>query len=208
MKIAIIGAAGNIGSRILREAVSRGHEVTAVVRREGALDPEPNVEVERADARDAGEVARLADGHETVVVTVSSRKEGDAPIHQVVRAVVEGTRGAGPRVFVVGGAGSLEISPGVQLLDTLQFPEEYKAEALQAREALEILRASDVNWTYLSPAAEISPGERTGRYRAGGDRLLTDEEGNSRISMEDFAVAVIDEIEEPKYRGRRFTVAY
>ena len=142
------------------------------------------------------------------MVTVSSRKEGDAPIHQVVRAVVEGTRGAGPRVFVVGGAGSLEISPGVQLLDTLQFPEEYKAEALQAREALEILRASDVNWTYLSPAAEISPGERTGRYRAGGDRLLTDEEGNSRICMEDFAVAVIDEIEEPKYRGRRFTVAY
>lgn len=208
MKVLIIGAAGNIGSRILREAVSRGHEVTAVSRREGAIDPGPSVEVERADARDAGEVARIVDGHDAVVVTVSYRKEGDAPIHQVVRAVVEGTRGAGPRVFVVGGAGSLEISPGVQLLDTPEFPEAYRAESLQAREALGVVRASEADWTYLSPAAEISPGERTGRYRAGGDRLLTDEEGNSRISTEDFAVAVIDELEEPKHRGQRFTVAY
>lgn len=207
MKITIIGAAGNIGSRILREAVSRGHDVTAVVRREGALDPEPNVEVERADARDAGEAARLADGHDAVVVAVSSRKEG-APIQKVVRAAIEGTRGTGARVFVVGGAGSLEVAPGMQLLDTPQFPEEYKAEALQAREALEILRAADVNWTYLSPAVVITPGERTGQYRMGGDQVLADAEGNSLISMEDYAVAVLDELESPNHERGRFTVAY
>lgn len=208
MKIVIIGATGDIGSRVLREAVSRGHEVTAVSRREGALQPESGVEIVRADARDAGEVARLADGHDAVVVSVSSRKEGDAPIQQVVRAVIDGTREAGPRLFVVGGAGSLEVAPGVQLLDTPEFPEAYRAEALQAREALDLLRTSDADWTYLSPAVEIYPGERTGRYRAGDDRVLADAEGNSRVSMEDFAVAVVDELEEPKHRGRRFTVAY
>jgi uncharacterized protein len=209
MKILIIGATGNIGSRILREAVSRGHEVTAVVRREGALQSEPRVEVERADARDAGEVARLADGHDAVVVAVSARREGDAPIPEVVRAAVEGVRSAGvARLFVVGGAGSLEVAPGVQLVDTPEFPEAYKAESLQQREALDVVRASGVNWTYLSPAVVITPGERTGRYRVGGDEVLTDAEGNSLISMEDYAVAVLDELEDPNHERRRFTVAY
>lgn len=209
MKILLIGATGNIGSRILREAVSRGHEVTAVSRREGALEPGPRVRVERTDARDAGEVARLAGGHDAVVVAVSARRVGDTPIPEVVRAVIDGLREAGgPRLFVVGGAGTLEVEPGVQLLDTPGFPEEYRAEALQGREALEIVRASDVNWTYLSPAAVITPGERTGRYRTSDDQLLTDSEGNSHISMEDYAVAVLDELEQPKHERRRFAVAY
>lgn len=209
MKILLIGATGNIGSRILREAVSRGHEVTAVSRREGALEPGPRVRVERTDARDAGEVARLAGGHDAVVVAVSARREGDTPIPEVVRAVIDGLREAGgPRLFVVGGAGTLEVEPGLQLLDTPGFPEEYRAEALQGREALEIVRASDVNWTYLSPAAIITPGERTGRYRTSDDQLLTDAEGNSHISMEDYAVAVLDELEQPKHERRRFAVAY
>lgn len=209
MKIMLVGATGNVGSRILREAVSRGHEVTAIVRREGALESEPRVEVERADARDAGEVARLAGGHDAVVVAVSARREGDASIPEVVRAAVGGVRRADvPRLFVVGGAGSLEVEPGVQLVDTPGFPEAYKAESLQQREALDVARASDVNWTYLSPAVVITPGERTGQYRVGGDQVLADAEGNSHISMEDYAVAVLDELASPNHERRRFTVAY
>ena len=209
MKILIIGANGTLGSRTLREAVSRGHDVTAVVRREGALSPAAHVQVVQADARDADEVARFAAGHDAVVSAVSARREGDAPIPEVVQAVDDGLRKAGvPRLFVLGGAGSLEVAPGVQLVDTPEFPEAYKAEALQQREALNVIRASDVNWTYLSPAAEISPGERTGRYRTGGDQLLTDAEGRSFISAEDYAVAVLDELERAEHERQRFTVAY
>ena len=209
MKILLIGAAGTLGSRILKEAISRNHDVTAVVRREGALGPAPHVQVVQADARNADEVARLAAGHDVVVVAVSARREGDAPVPDVVRAVIDGVRKADvPRLFVLGGAGSLEVAPGVQLVDTPAFPEAYKTEALQGREALNVVRASDVNWTYLSPAVEISPGERTGHYRTGGDQLLVDAEGRSFISAEDYAVAVLDELERPKHERQRFTVAY
>ncbi|HET7480974.1 MAG TPA: NAD(P)-dependent oxidoreductase [Rubrobacteraceae bacterium] len=209
MKLLIIGAAGILGSRILQEAVSRGHDVTAVVRREGALSSEQDVRVVQADVRDAGVAASIFAGHDAVVVAVSARRGGDAPVPEVVRAAIDGARDASvTRLFVLGGAGSLEVAPGVQLLDAPGFPEAYRAEAIQGREALNVIRDSDVNWTYLSPAAEISPGERTGRYRVGGDQLLTDAEGKSFISAEDYAVAVLDELEHPRHERQRFTVAY
>lgn len=207
MKIAVVGASGTIGSRIVAEAAGRGHQVSAVSRRKGAVQPAPGVTAVQADARNADDVANLARDHEAVVVSVSARKEGDTPIPEVVRTVVENL-GADTRLFVVGGAGSLEVAPGVQLVDTPHFPEAYKSEVLQQREALELLRASDVDYTYLSPAIEIAPGERTGRYRVGGDQVLSDGEGRSFITAEDYAVAVLDELETPQHRRRRYTVAY
>ena len=112
------------------------------------------------------------------------------------------------RLIVVGGAGSLEVSPGVQLLETPEFPSAWKGVALAHRDALDAYRKSGLNWTYVSPAALIEPGRRTGQYRIGTDQLLKDEKGDSRISMEDYANAVVDEIEKPRFSRQRFTVAY
>lgn len=207
MRIAVIGASGTIGSRIVSEAVRRGHQVIAVSRREGAVQSVPGVTAVRADARSADDLTALSADHEVIVVSVSARKEGDSPIPDVVRTVAENL-GADTRLFVVGGAGSLEVAPGVQLVDTPHFPEAYKTEVLQQRDALELLRAADVDWTYLSPAIEIAPGERTGSYRVGGDQVLSDGEGRSFITAEDYAVAVLDELETPLHRRRRYTVAY
>jgi hypothetical protein len=113
-----------------------------------------------------------------------------------------------PRLLIVGGAGSLEVEPGVQLLDTPQFPREWKGIAIAHRDALEIYRQSDIDWTYFSPAIFIEPGERTGKYRVGGDEVLMDSKGQSRISAEDYAVAMLDEVEKPKLHRRRVTIAY
>jgi putative NADH-flavin reductase len=201
MKILLIGATGMIGSRIRQEAERRGHQVTPVSR--NTEDPKA-----RADARRPEEVARLLPGHDAAVVAVSPRAEGSPSIPEVASAVLEAMRGSEARLFMVGGAGSLEVAPGVQLLDTPDFPEAYKPEGLQGREALKRLRASDANWTYLSPAVVIAPGERTGRYRTSGDQLLVDEQGNSFISAEDYAVAVLDELESPRHVKQRFSVAY
>jgi putative NADH-flavin reductase len=112
------------------------------------------------------------------------------------------------RLIVVGGAGSLEVSPGVQLVDTPDFPPAYKKLALAHRDALEIIRKAPFDWTYVSPSAEIDEGSRTGHFRTGANQLLVDSSGRSRISMEDFAVAILDEVEKPKFSRARFTVGY
>ena len=112
------------------------------------------------------------------------------------------------RLVVVGGAGSLEVAPGVQLVDTPEFPAAWKGIALAHRDALAVYRGAALDWTYISPAALIGPGERTGQYRTGTDQLLTDKEGESRISVEDFAVAFVDEIENQRFARQRMTVAY
>lgn len=141
---------------------------------------------------------------------LSSQARGDA--YQIMKgfnSILAATRAAGvPRLLIVGGAGSLEVAPGKLVIDS-GFPDEYRATAEGAKAALEALRAQqDQAWTMLSPAAEIFPGERTGKFRLGGDSLLSDAEGNSRISVQDYAVAMIDELEEPRHGNRRFTVAY
>jgi putative NADH-flavin reductase len=127
------------------------------------------------------------------------------------RALIAGLRRAGTkRVLFVGGAGSLEVAPGQALMDQPGFPDAYKAEAREGRDALQVWRteASGLDWTFLSPAAEIAPGSRTGRYRTTGDQFLTDAAGKSFITFEDYAVAVVDELERPQHVGRRFGVAY
>jgi putative NADH-flavin reductase len=216
MKIVVFGATGNIGQRIVKEAVSRGHQVIGVVRDPAAVTtPDPRVELRRGDATDARSVAALAPGADAVVSAISPRPNArglPAPsLAAAARALMAGVREAATsRLVVVGGAGSLEVAPGKALMDQPGFPEAYKAEAREGREALAVFRAegSGLDWTYLSPAAEIGPGTRTGRYRTTGDQFLADASGKSFITFEDYAVALLDELERPAHVGRRFGVAY
>jgi uncharacterized protein len=216
MKIVVIGATGNIGRRIAKEALSRGHEVTGVVRDPAAVEaPDPRVRLVKGDATRAEDVARVVKGADAVVSAISPRpnlRGLPAPsLAANARALIAGLRAVGvKRVLYVGGASSLEVAPGKALADQPEFPEMYKAEAREGRESLAVWRneADGLGWTYLSPAAEIGPGERMGKYRTTGDQLLVDAAGKSFISFEDYAVAVLDELERPKHIGRRYGVAY
>jgi putative NADH-flavin reductase len=201
---------------ITKEALSRGHEVTGVVRDPAAVQsPDPRVRLVKGDATEADDVARVVKGADAVVSAISPRPNArglPAPsLSANARALIAGLRAAGvKRVLSVGGASSLEVAPGKVLADQPDFPEAYKAEAREGREALAVWRkeADGLDWTYLSPAAEVGPGERTGKYRTTGDQLLIDSAGKSFISFEDYAVAVLDELEHPRHIGRRFGVAY
>jgi putative NADH-flavin reductase len=216
MKIVVIGATGNIGRRVVQEALSRGHEVTGVVRDPEAVEtPDPRVRLVKADATKADDVARAVKGADAVVSAISPRPNARglaAPSLQAnARALIKGLSDAHvKRVLYVGGASSLEVAPGQALADQPDFPQAYKAEARGGREALAVWRneAAGLDWTYLSPAIEIGPGKRTGKYRTTGDKLLFDSAGKSFISFEDYAVAVLDELERPGHIGRRFGVAY
>ncbi|HEU5346800.1 MAG TPA: NAD(P)-dependent oxidoreductase [Ktedonobacterales bacterium] len=212
MKIVLFGASGRIGQRIAQEALDRGHSVTAVARHTETLALQhERLTVTPGDARDADEVARLAAGHDIVASAIGpSGGEERAMLSEAAHALIAGTKRAGdPRLIVVGGAGSLEVAPGELLLDSPSFNPAWRPGALAHRDALEVYRAEQaLDWTYLSPADQITPGERTGHYRTGGDQLVRDANGESRISMEDFAVAFLDEIESPRFPRQRFTVAY
>src|SRR5580765_1807630 len=216
MKIVVIGATGNIGRRVVQEALSRGHEVTGVVRDPAAVEaPDSRVRLVKADATRADDVARAVKGADAVVSAISPRPNArglPAPSLQAnARALIAGLRAAGvKRVLYVGGASSLEVAPGQALADQADFPEVYRAEAREGREALAVWRteADGLDWTFLSPAVEIGPGQRTGKYRTTGDQVLRDAAGKSFISFDDYAVAVLDELERPGHIGRRFGVAY
>ncbi|TWO72864.1 NAD(P)-dependent oxidoreductase [Caenimonas sedimenti] len=211
-KIALIGASGFIGSALRQEALARGHKVTALVSQPGKLAAAPGLTVEGVDVNDTGALASALEGHDAVLSAFSGHAQGDVLAYylQGFRSIVAATRKARvPRLLVVGGAGSLEVAPGVQLLDTPQFPAAYKPTAEGARLALNLLREqSELDWTMLSPSAIIAPGERTGKFRLGGDQLLTDQDGNSKVSVEDYAVAFLDELEKPAHSRQRFTVGY
>ncbi|HZW22524.1 NAD(P)-dependent oxidoreductase [Noviherbaspirillum sp.] len=212
MRIALIGATGFIGSAILKEALSRGHQVTAVVAHPGKLAPAANLTPVGVDVLDQAQLAARLKGVDAVISAFSGHAQSDVYDYYLrgIRAIIVATKEAAvPRLLVVGGAGSLEVAPGLQLLDTPNFPAMYKPTAEGAREALRLLREEkSLNWTMLSPSAVIAPGERTGKFRLGGDRLLADEKGESRISVEDYAVAMVDELEKPTHLRQRFTVGY
>jgi putative NADH-flavin reductase len=216
MNIVLFGATGNIGQRITAEALRRGHTVTGVVRDpEKVQPPDPRVSLVKGDATDAASVAKVAKRADAVVSAISPRPNPrglPAPsLSTAARALLDGTRQAGvKRLMVVGGAGSLEVAPGVRLMDAPGFPDAYKGEAREGADSLEVLRkeGKGVDWTFLSPAAEIHPGERTGKYRTTIDQFLADASGRSSISYEDYAVALVDELEKPRNAGRRFGVAY
>ena len=212
MKIAVIGAGGRIGSRIIKEAINRGHDVTAVVRHPENYTPiSEHLKVAKGDIFDSQDVETIAFDQDVVVSAYSNTHGVPAStIAEVAVPLINGLKQAHvKRLIIVGGAGSLEVSPGVQLVDTPDFPDAYKPVALAHREALKkYQQEKDLEWTYISPAAGMVPGERTGKYRTGKDQLLTDENGRSFISMEDFAIAVVDEIEQPKHIRERFSVGY
>jgi putative NADH-flavin reductase len=216
MKLTVFGATGNVGQRVVAEALRRGHEVVGVVRDPDAVQsPDKRLRLVKGDATNPGDVARVASGADAVVSAISPRPNSrglPAPsLAANSRALIKGLRDAAvKRVLYVGGASSLEVAPGKALADLPDFPEVYREEAREGREALDIWRteAKGLDWTYLSPAAEIAPGKRTGKYRTTDDKLLSDDKGKSFITFEDYAVAVLDELEHPQHVAKRFGVAY
>ncbi|SRR5579884_2343782 len=211
MKIALFGASGTIGQRIAQEALRRGHQVTAIVRDPAGVQiSDPQLTVTQGNVLDPANVAQVAAGHDVVVSAISPRGQSLQAVPDAAHSLLDGVKRAGvKRLVIVGGAGSLEVAPGLRLADTPDFPAAWKGIAQAHHEALDVYRQnSDVDWAYASPAAFIAPGERTGTYRLGTDQLVTDEKGESRISAEDFAVALLDEIEQPRFSRQRFTAAY
>lgn len=212
MHIALIGASGFIGSGLLKEALSRGHRVKALVGHPERLTPHPQLAAVKVDALDTSGLTVELVGLDAVISAFSGHAQEDVYGYYMrgIRSIINATKAAHvPRLLVVGGAGSLEVAPGVQLMDTPEFPVQWKGTAQGAREALALLRQEPgLDWTMLSPAAFISPGQRTGKFRLGGDQLLSNAAGKSAISVEDFAVAMIDELETPRHHRARFTVAY
>ena len=203
MKIAIIGATGNVGRRLVDEALRRGHDVTAIARDTSTLTSTSNLALARADAHDPAALAAALAGHDAVISSVAFRMVEPADLIAAVR------RSGVKRYLVVGGAGSLEIAPGSLLVDSPNFPAAYKEEASKGKVFLDALRnVDDLDWTMLSPSALFVAGERTGTFRLGGDSLLTASDGKSWISYEDYALALIDELEQPKHVKRRFTIGY
>jgi len=203
MKIAVVGGTGRAGSRIVEELLRRGHDVTVIVRHPEKVAQRPHLTAVHGDVFDADGLAKVLAGHDVVISAVHFTASDPERLIQAVRQ-----SGVG-RYLVVGGAGSLEVAPGVTLVSTPDFPAAYKAEAEKGGAFLNLLRReTELNWTFLSPSALFVEGERTGKFRLGEDQLLVDAEGKSWISFEDYAVALADEIERPAHPRRRFTVGY
>jgi uncharacterized protein len=210
MRLVIFGASGLLGTRLVSEALSRGHQLTAVARDVARIDDRGGqVATAAADVTDPGNVAAVAGGHDAALSAVTQHDRPEMLV-DAARGLLAGLSTAGVRRLVVaGGAGSLLVASGQRLMDTEGFHEEWKPEAIAAAAALDVFRQADtdVEWSYVSPGALLAPGERTGHYRLGGDELLVDEHGKSAISMEDFAIAMLDEAEAAKHPRQRFTAA-
>jgi uncharacterized protein len=203
MKIAVTGASGRAGSQITAELARRGHAVTAIARKPEKIAELPNVTAKKGDAFDEVGMAQLWAGHDAAV---SSIHFPASDLEKLIGAAKASRVG---RYLVVGGAGSLEVAPGVRLVTTPGFPAQYKAEAEKGAAFLDRLRQEkELNWTFLSPSALFIEGERTGEFRLGTDQLLTAADGKSWISFADYAVALADEIERPIHVRKRFTVGY
>ena len=217
MKVALIGASGFVGSQVLKELVDRGHQVTTITRNPDKVVLEDSqITSVKGDVLNSDEVANLVAGHDAVISAYNPGWTNPDLRNEFLKgaqSIQAGVKQSGvKRLLVVGGAGSLEVAPGVQLVDTPQFPEEYKAGAGAARDYLNILKnESDLDWTFLSPAIEMhqgTSGVKKGSYRTGLDNPVFDEHGRSILSVEDLALAIVDEIEQPKFLQKRFTVAY
>lgn len=209
MHIALYGATGHAGSRILTELLSRGHQVTAITRDPAKLAPRPNLTIKQGDVASASAIAANIKGADVVVSAYAPPADNTDQIIPVTQNFIEAVKQAHvPRFLYVGGAASLEVAPGLTLLDSGHLPAQWQPIAKSHRDALDLIRKSDINWTSFSPAAFFEPGQRTGKFRLGKDQLITDAEGNSRISMEDYAIALADELEEPQHERQRFTIGY
>jgi putative NADH-flavin reductase len=208
VRVALFGGTGTIGSRIVAECRSRGHDLTLVLRDPAKAPPPAKTRV--GDVTSAASVAAAVRNDDAVVSAVGPSGGAPTLVVDAARALVAGLREAGVgRLLVVGGAGSLEVSPGHLLYNAPDFPPAWRAIAVAHHEALRVYQAvEDLDWTYFSPAALIGPGMRTGHYRIGFDSLVVNATGESRISAEDYAVALVDELEQDRHKKRRITVAY
>lgn len=203
MKIAVAGASGRAGAEITKELSRRGHSVTAIARNPEKIAGLPNVTPTKGDVLDQAGLTKLWAGHD---VAVSSVHFLASDPHKLIGAAKDSGVG---RYLVVGGAGSLEVAPGVKLVTTPSFPAQYKAEAEKGGAFLDLLRQEkDLNWTFISPSALFVEGERTAKFRRGSDQLLADASGKSWITFADYAIALADEIERPAHLRQRFTVGY
>lgn len=203
MKVAIIGGTGRAGTEISAELARRGHQVTAISRHPENVVKVDGVTAVAGDVQHTDALVEAIKGHDVVVSAVMFSDTDPASLVGVVRD------SGVPRYLVVGGAGSLEVAPGVALITTPEFPEAYKAEAGKGADFLTYLRGvDDIDWTFLSPSAYFFVGDRKGSFRLGKDELLADADGNSSISYADYAIALVDEIETPKHSKARFTVGY
>jgi len=217
MKTALIGASGFVGIHLLQELLQRGHHVTAIVRHpEKITIAHPNLTVKKGDILNEDEVASLVKGHDAVVSAYNPGWTNPNIYEEFLqgsKSIQNGVKKAGvKRLIVIGGAGSLFVAPGVQLIDTPQFPKEFKAGANGARDYLNIIqKETDLDWTFFSPAIEMhhgTAGVRRGTYRTALDNPVFDENNRSILSVEDLAVAIVDELEHPKFSRKRFTAAY
>lgn len=203
MKIGIVGASGNVGQRLIAEALQRGHEVTAIARNVSSIPAREGLKTVSADFSDPKAGVAALSGQDVAIISL--RYDGIDFEHVLSVLKTSGVK----RALFVGGAASLEVAPGQVLIDTPDFPEFIKPEAEPARQALNRLRREkDLDWTFLSPSVFFQAGERTGKFRLGKDQLLTAEDGRSHISYEDFSIALIDETEQPKHHRERFTIGY
>lgn len=216
MKVALIGASGFVGKHVLRELLARGHEVTAIARKSGSLAPQEGLSVVTGDAYSQESIASAVKGHDAVVSSFNPGWNDPDLFDNFQRgndAIVRGVEASGvKRYVVVGGAGSLFVAPGVQLVDTEGFiahvPPNIVPGAKAARDALTALRANTaLDWTFVSPPAFLEEGERTGTYRLGEENLLMDGDKPAGIAVADLAVAIIDELETPRHIKARFTAA-
>jgi putative NADH-flavin reductase len=202
MKIAVLGASGRAGSEITSEAAARGHQVLALARNPEKIPAIDGVVAKAGDAADPEALATLIAGSDAVISALHFDVSAETLLSAIRKAGV-------PRLLVTGGAASLEVAPGVRVIDSPDFPEEWKPFALGGITFLDALRqVDDVDWTFFSPAALIFEGPRTGSYRPGTDQLVTDDSGESKISFADYAIAMVDELEAPKHSRARFTAAY
>jgi uncharacterized protein len=214
MNIVLYGATGKSGPSILTELLSRGHQVTAIARDPAKLGAQPGLTVKQGTADSAAEIARNIAGVDAVVSAYGPplTKEGVCELLPVTQHFIDAIKQTGtgdsPRFLYVGGAGSLFVAPGVTLIASGYLPEAYMDIAVAHADALELVKKSDINWTSFSPAGFFEPGPRTGKFRIGKDDLIADTEGNSKISFDDAAIAIVDELEKPQFERVRFTAAY
>jgi len=213
MKVVLLGATGFVGSALLKEALDRGHRVTAIVRDPGKLEKRDGLIPRKGDIYDTASLAGLIEGNDALISAFNPGWKDQNLYDDQVRgtsSIIEAAKMAGiKRVLWVGGAGGLKVKPGVRVVDDPALPDWVRPGSLATIDALDQLRREpDLEWTFVAPSAEMKPGERTGKFRLGGDQLLVDAGGHSRISVQDFAVAMIDELEHPLHLRQRFTVGY
>jgi len=214
MKILLIGATGNIGQRILKEALDKGYEVTAAQRHPDALKVQhANLVVIKGDLLNETELPSLLSGYDLIISAISaaggSTPEQFKKANENLIVVLKGK--PDQRLIIVGGAGNTEVAPGIRVVDSPimdSLPEEWKPDIFAHAYVLDLYRKSEINWTYFSPARDVEPGERTGKYRLGTTNMIIDSNGDSKISMEDYAAALVDEIENKQFVKQQMSIGY